>query len=284
MADISAADVKELRVSTGLPMMDCKKALTECDGDKEAAVKWLRERGAKVFEKRADRVTAFGRFGMHVGVDNATSAMVELKCESAPVSQNEEFIQLANDLATALANSDGIDSADALLELDSPSQPGTSLGAQKDELFNRIREVFNVGRFVKIDGGCGGYSHNAGTVSGVILAVDGGDDESARDICMHVAAMRPAVLSVEDLPQNEVNAERETLRNAALAEGKPENIVDKMVEGRLRNYFAERVLSEQAFVKDDSMTVGKFAESKGMSLKQYVHWEISDDGGSSEEG
>ena len=101
---------------------------------------------------------------------------------------------------------------------------------------------------------------------------------------MHVAAMRPAVLSVEDLPQNEVNAERETLRNAALAEGKPENIVDKMVEGRLRNYFAERVLSEQAFVKDDSMTVGKFAESKGMSLKQYVHWEISDDGGSSEEG
>ena len=121
-------------------------------------------------------------------------------------------------------------------------------------------------------------------MSGVILAVDGGDNESARDICMHVAAMRPAVLSVEDLPQDEVNAERETLRNAALAEGKPENIVDKMVEGRLRNYFAERVLSEQAFVKDDSMTVGKFAESKGMSLKQYVHWEISDDGGNSEEG
>ena len=284
MADISAADVKELRETTGLPMMDCKKALTECGGDKEAAVTWLRERGAKVFEKRADRVTAFGRFGMHVGVANATSAMVELKCESAPVAGNEEFIQLANDLATALANSDGVDSQDALLALDSPSQPGTTLADQKDELFNRIREVFNVGRFVKIDGGCGGYSHNAGTVSGVILSVEGGDDESARDICMHVAAMRPAVLAVEGLPQDEVEAERNTLRSAALAEGKPENIVDKMVEGRLRNYFAERVLNEQPFVKDDSMTVSKFAESKGMTLKEFVHWEIGDGDGESEEG
>ena len=270
---ISAEAVRDLRQQTGLPLMDCKKALTECDGDAEKAKVWLRERGAKVLEKRSDRETSFGRFGIYGAVDGSTGAMVELQCESAPVTNNEEFIQLCNDLAQAMATTDA-SNAEELLAKPSPSKDGMTLAEQKDELFNRIREVFNVGRVQRFEGGCGGYSHNAGTVSGVLVQVEGGTDEAARDISMHIAAMRPAALSIEDLNQEDVDRERGILREAALQEGKPESIVDKMVEGRMRNYFAERALLEQNYVKDDSMTVGKYAESVGMTIKQFVHWEL----------
>ncbi len=279
---VTAAAVKELREKTGLPMMDCKKALTECDGDQDAAVQWLRERGAEVFEKRAGRATSFGRFGLYVGLDKDAGAMVELKCESAPVTINEEFIQYANDLAEALAQNADVSDADSLLALDSPSQPGTTLGDVKNDLFNRTREVFNIGRMIRLEGGCGGYSHNAGTVSGVLLAADGSDDEAARGISQHIAAMRPAGLTPEDLPADIVDNERTILREAALAEGKPENIVDKMVEGRMRNFFAEQVLTYQKYVKaENKETVGDYADSVGLTLKQFVHWELGDD---SEEG
>ena len=169
--------------------MVCKNARTECAGAQEAAVQWLRERGAQVFEKRAGRATAFGRFGLYIGLDKDAGAMVELKCESAPVTTNEEFIQYANDLAEVLANNPSISDADSLLALGSPSQPEATLGDVKNDLFNRIREVFNIGRMIRLEGGCGGYSHNAGTVSGVLLAADGSDDEAARGISQHIAAM-----------------------------------------------------------------------------------------------
>ena len=281
---VTAAAVKELREKTGLPMMDCKKALTECDGDQDAAVQWLRERGAQVFEKRSGRATDFGRFGLYLGLEKDSGAMVELKCESAPVTTNEEFIQYANDLAEALANNPSVTDADSLLALESPSQPGSTLGDIKSDLFNRIREVFNIGRMVRLEGGCGGYSHNAGTVSGVLLSADGSDDEAARGISQHIAAMRPAGLSPEDLPAEIVNNERNILREAALAEGKPENIVDKMVEGRMRNFFAERVLTSQEYVKaENKETVGEYAASTGLTLKQFVHWELGDDADDSAE-
>ena len=273
MAEITAATVKELRDRTGLPMMDCKKALDECDGDSAAAVQWLRERGAQVFSKRADRSTDFGRFGIIAGHDQAVAAMVELKCESAPVTQNEEFIQLADDLAVCLAQSNA-GSVDELLSQPSPSAEGVTLGEQKDELFNRTREVFNIDRMIRIEGTCGGYSHNSGTVAGVLLEVEGGNDEAARDICMHIAAMRPEGLTPADIPEENIEQEREVLRQAALQEGKPESIVDKMVEGRLKNFFASKVLSAQPFVKDDKLTVEEYAEANGMKLKQFIHWEM----------
>lgn len=275
MAGITAADVKALREKTGLPLMECKKALGECDGDQETAVQWLRERGAKVQEKRSDRETAFGRFGIYANLDPGVGAMVELKCESVPVTQNEEFIQLANDLAQQLATGPGAETADELLGQASPSKEGMTLGEQKDELFNRIREVFNVGRLVRVDGPCGAYSHNATTIAGVLLEVEGGTPDVAKDVCMHVAAMRPAALKTEELDPAEVDKERAILREAALQEGKPENIVDKMVEGRLRNFYAERVLLEQPFVKGDKKSVGQFAKNNGMTIKQFVHWELT---------
>ncbi len=203
--------------------------------------------------------------------------MVELKCESAPVTQNEEFIQLANDLAAQLAVGPGAATVDELLAQPSPSKKGTTLGEQKADLFNRIREVFNVGRMARIESPCGGYSHNAKTVAGVLVAVDGGSDDVAKDVSMHIAAMRPQALNVADLDPVEVDKEREILREAALKEGKPENIVDKMVEGRLRSFYAERVLCEQPFVKDDKVTVGKYAEQNGMKIKRFVHWELGQD-------
>ena len=161
-----------------------------------------------------------------------------------------------------------------MLSQPSPSKPGVTLREQKDELFNRIREVFNIGRMQRLDGACAAYGHNAGTVAGVLLQVEGGSPELAKDICMHVAAMRPVALQKEDVDPVLVEKERLILREAAIKEGKPVSIVDKMVEGRLRNFFAEKVLLEQQFVKSDKDTVGAIAAQAGMTLKRFVHWEL----------
>lgn len=276
MAEITAEAVKAFRARTGLPLMDCKRALAEANGDEDAAIEALRKAGEKLADKRADRETAFGRFGIFADVSKSIGAMVELKCESAPVAQNEEFIQLANDLAQALAEGDAAATAEELLAREAPSKPGTTLAEQKADMFNRIREVFNVGRMIRFDTACGGYSHNAGTVAGVLLSLEGGTDEAAKDICMHIAAMKPRVLNVDELDADVVEKEREILRSAALAEGKPENIVDKMVEGRMRNFYAETVLTEQPFVKDDSQTVSKYADAAGMKLHSFVHWVLGE--------
>jgi elongation factor Ts len=274
MAEISAELVKKFREKTGLPLMDCKKALTECQGNEEAAIRWLRERGKKVMGGRSDRETAFGRFGIFCGAGQKSGAIVELKCESDPVAKNDEFIQLANDLARQLALGPAVSTADELLNQPSPSKPGMTLADQRSELMNRIREVFNVGRMKRLNGPTGGYSHNSGTISGVLLGIRGGTDEVAKDVCMHIAAMRPMALKKEDIPVAEVDRERELLRADALKEGKPANIVDKMVEGRLKSFFAERALLEQPFVKDDKLTVGKFAEQHKMEVIEFVHWEL----------
>ncbi len=274
MAEITAALVRELRDETGLPMMDCKQALTASGGDKDKAKDELRKKGVKLQESRGGRETTFGRFGIYAGLDKKAGAIVELKCESAPVAGSGEFIQLANDLAQQLATGPGATTADELLDQPSPSQPTKTLREVKDDMFNRIREVFNVGRMAKIEGQTGGYSHNAGTVSGVLVQVEGGNDEAAKDVSMHVAAMRPLATSKDEIDPALIAKEREILREAALAEGKPANIVDKMVEGRLKNFYAEKALLEQPFVKENSITVGKHAEGHGMKVKKFVHWEL----------
>lgn len=271
MAEITAAKVKAFRERTGLPLMECKSALAEAGGDEDKAVAILRERGEKLEGKRGSRETAFGRFGLYCGLDKSTGAIVELKCESAPVTQNDQFINLCNDLAEGLAKSNSdIQTAEALLALPSPSKPSTTLGEQKAELFNRIRENFEVGRMCKLEGTCGGYSHNLGTVAGVLVQVEGGTDEAAKDVSMHIAAMRPEALSKDDLDKALVEQEREYLRSAAIKEGKPANIVDKMVEGRLQQFIAEKALLAQPYVKDDKQSVGDFAKSKGMTVKKFV--------------
>jgi elongation factor Ts len=274
MAEINAAAVNALRKRTGVSMMICKEALVASNGDEEKAVEYIRTKGIATQGGRQDRETGFGRFGIFAGVDKKAGAIVELRCESAPVAGSEEFVQLANDLAKQLATGPGAETADALLDQPSPSKPGMTLREVKDDMFNRIREVFKVGRLARIDGATGGYSHNSGTVSGVLVEVQGGTDEAAKDVSMHIAAMRPLATTKEEVDPTVVDKERQILRDAALAEGKPANIVDKMVEGRLKNFYAERVLLEQPFVKENSMSVGDYAKSKGMQVKRFVHWEL----------
>ena len=274
MADITAAAVKTLREETGCPMMECKKALQESNGDAEAARDWLRKRGAQVGENRAGRETAFGRFGIHADVDSGVGAMVEVQCESAPVTKNAEFIAFADGLAKQLATGPGASSAGELLAQPDPENVGQTLGELKDDLFNRVREVFNVGRMIRIDSPCGAYSHNAATVAGVLLAVTGGNSDAVKDICMHIAAMRPKALTPDDLDADIVAKEKEILTDTARSEGKPENIIEKMVEGRMRNFYAQSVLTEQSFVKDDKVSVGQFAKDNGFEIKSFVHWEL----------
>ncbi len=273
MSGITAAAVKSLREKTDLPMMECKKALIECNGDEEAAIAHLRKKGRQTQDTRAGRATAFGRVGIYFTMEPGVGAMVELKCESAQVAGNEEFIAFANDLAKQLAENPAVETPEQLLALPCSIAEGT-LSDKKDDMFNRIREVFNVGRMVRIDAPCGGYTHNSGTISGVLIAVEGGDPDTIKDIAMHVAAMRPTALAVEDLDAALVANEKDILTEAARSEGKPENIIEKMVVGRMQNFYATCVLSEQPFVKDDKQTVKAYAASKGMTLKQFVHWEL----------
>lgn len=273
MSEITAAAVRTLRERTGLPMMDCKKALQEAGGDTDKAVELLRKAGAKMMEKRAGRATSSGRIAVYVSPDAGRGALIDLRCESAPVAANEQFVQLASDLAQQLAEGPGAASPEVLLAQPSPSKTAPTLQQQFDDLNNRIREVFKVERILRIDGHCGGYAHHNGA-TGVLLRFDGGNAELARDICMHVAAMRPAVLHTSELDPAVVAKEREILAEAARKEGKPEKIIDKMVEGRLRNFYAECCLAEQPFVKDDKRTVGQVAKEAGMTLVEFVRWEL----------
>jgi elongation factor Ts len=273
MAEIAVAAVKALREQTGLPMMDCKKALQDTGGDAEKAVELLRKAGAKMMEKRAGRATTSGRIAVYLAPDGQVGAMVDLRCESAPVATNEKFVQLANDLAEQLATGPGASTPEALLAQPSPSKAAPTLKQQFDDLNNRIREVFKLERIVRIDGHSAGYGHHNGA-AGVLLRFEGRNAELAKDICMHVAAMRPAVLCKEELDPAVVAKEREILAEAARKEGKPEKIIDKMVEGRLRNFYAECCLAEQPFVKDDKKTVGQVAQEAGIKLVRFVRWEL----------
>ncbi len=273
MPDISASAVKELRERTGLPMMECKKALAATGGDQEAAVKQLREQGLKTQETRLGRDTSAGRIAVFADVPGKVGSMIELLCESAPVSNSPEFKQFAADLAKQLATGPGAATGDELLKQPSPSKPGQKLSEIKDDMFNRIREVFKVGRIVRFNAPSGGYAHHDGSI-GALVEVSGGDNDTAKEIAMHVAAQKPKVVSKEQLDPADIEREREILSVAARTEGKPENIIAKMVEGRLRNFFSEKVLLEQPFVKDDKQTVGQIAKKAGLTIKRFVRWEL----------
>lgn len=275
MAEISAAMVKKLRDETQLPMMDCKKALADANGDMELAKKDLRERGLKFMDGRGDRATEEGRLAIYTSQKPGVGAIVELQVESAPVASNEEVVQLVNDLAKQLATGPGAKTADELWAQPSPSQKGKTLKDIKDELENKIREVFKLARIHRIDAPCGGYVHFDGK-TGVLLQIEGGNETLAKDISMHVVAMRPSANSTADLDPAVVAKERAILTEAAKAEGKPANIIDKMVDGRMKNFYAEQVLQEQPFVKDDKQTVGQVAKAAGMTIKGFTRWRLGE--------
>ena len=258
-------------------MMDCKKALQDAGGDADKAVELLRKAGAKMMEKRAGRATTSGRIAVYVAPDAQRRRDGRPALRERPGGhQRASSCNWPTTWPSNWPPAPARPRPTSCLAQPSPSKPGQTLKQQFDDLNNRIREVFKLERIVRIDGRCGGYAHHNGA-AGVLLQVEGGNAELAKDICMHVAAMRPAVLSKEELDPAVVAKEREILSEAARKEGKPEKIIAKMVEGRLRNFYAERCLLEQPFVnemKDGKKTVGQVAKEAGMKLVRFVHWEL----------
>ncbi len=278
MAAITAAAVMALREKTGLPMMECKKALAECGGDTEQAVDWLRKQGVKTQAMRADRETSMGRLAIFTDLEKSVGAIIELKCESAPVAGSPDFKEFVNDIAKTLALGPGAASPGELLDQKSLAHPDKTLGELKDDLFNRMREVFELSRICRIDAPCGGYAHHDGSKAALVEitgeTTGSAAAEVAKDVAMHIVALSPQAIVKEDLDQKVVDKEREILTEAAKQEGKPENIIQKMIEGRLRNFFSQCVLLEQPFVKDDKQSVGKLLKSAGLDVKRMEHWKI----------
>ena len=278
MAAITAAAVMALREKTGLPMMECKKALAECGGDTEQAVDWLRKQGVKTQALRADRETSMGRLAIFTDLEKGVGAIIELKCESAPVAGSPDFKDFVNDIAKTLALGPGAASPEELLNQKSQAHPEKTLRELKDDLFNRMREVFELSRICRIDAPCGGYAHHDGSKAALveISGETAGSTaaEVAKDVAMHIVALSPQAIVKEDLDQKVVDKERDILTEAAKQEGKPDNIIQKMIEGRLRNFFSQCVLLEQPFVKDDKQSVGKLVKSAGLEVNRMEHWKI----------
>jgi elongation factor Ts len=275
MADITAAMVMKLRDETGLPMMDCKKALQETGGDFELAKQKARESGKKIMSIRQDRNTEEGRIAVYTSLNPGVGAMIELQVESAPVAKHEDIIALANDLAKQLATGPGAKTPEELWKQPAPSRKGVTLQQWKDEIEGKMREVIRLARIERINSPAGGYVHHDGK-SGVLLVVEGGHDELARSVAMHVAAMKPKAATTAELDPALVAKERGILTEQARKEGKPDNIIEKMIEGRMRNFYAEHVLSEQPFVKDDKQSVGKVAAAGGMKLIKFIRWQLGE--------
>jgi elongation factor Ts len=275
MAEITAAMVMKLRDETGLPMMECKKALQESQGDFELAKQRARESGKKIMAMRQDRSTDEGRLAVYASLQPPVGAMIELQVESAPVAKHEDVVALANDLAKQLATGPGAKTPEELWKQPAPSRKGMTLLQWKDELEGKMREVLRLTRILRVDAPAGGYVHHDAK-SGVLVEVVGGNDELAKSVAMHATAMKPKSTTTADLDPALVKKEREILSEQARKEGKPENIIEKMIEGRMRNFYAEHVLSEQPFIKDDKQTVGKLAEAGGMKLVKFIRWQLGE--------
>ncbi|HDE8873093.1 TPA: elongation factor Ts [Staphylococcus aureus] len=275
MATISAKLVKELREKTGAGMMDCKKALTETDGDIDKAIDYLREKGIAKAAKKADRIAAEGL--VHVETKGNDAVIVEINSETDFVARNEGFQELVKEIANQVLDTKA-ETVEALMETTLPN--GKSVDERIKEAISTIGEKLSVRRFAirtKTDNDAfGAYLHMGGRI-GVLTVVEGStDEEAARDVAMHIAAINPKYVSSEQVSEEEINHEREVLKQQALNEGKPENIVEKMVEGRLRKYLQEICAVDQDFVKNPDVTVEAFLKTKGGKLVDFARYEVGE--------
>ncbi|MFG6148886.1 translation elongation factor Ts [Halobacillus sp. B23F22_1] len=273
---INAKMVKELREKTGAGMMDCKKALTETDGDMDKALEWLREKGISKAQKKADRIAAEG--AAYITVEGNTAALLEVNCETDFVTKNDQFQTLLKELGKHLVEQKPATVEEALEQ--NLHGEGNKVNDYITDIVAKIGEKISLRRFVikeKTDNDAfGAYTHMGGRI-GVLTVLEGSTDEAvAKDVAMHVAAVNPRYVSREEIPEEEVNAERETLKTQALNEGKPENIVEKMVEGRLNKFFQEICLLEQDFVKDPDQKVKKYVSAAGGELNGFVRFEVGE--------
>jgi len=273
---ISAKLVKELREQTGAGMMDCKKALTATDGDMDKAVDFLREKGIAKAAKKSDRVAAEGL--AHIVTEGNESVIVEINSETDFVSKNENFIKMVDQIAKNILSKKPSSVEEAL---------GQSFEDSDETLQNfintqigKIGEKISLRRFVVVEVGeneaFGAYIHMGGRIAVLSILEGTKDEQIAKDVAMHAAALNPKYVRREEVSADEVAREREVLKQQALNEGKPEKIVDKMVEGRLGKFFEETCLNEQAFVKDSDQKVGKFVASKGAEIKTFYRYEVGE--------
>lgn len=273
---VTAQMVKELREKTGAGMMDCKKALTETDGDMEKAIDFLREKGIAKAAKKADRIAAEG--SANIVVDGNTAVLLEVNCETDFVTKNDQFKTLLEELGQHILSQKPADVEEALNQ--KLNGEGTLLGEHINSVIAKIGEKISLRRFAILEKGenaaFGAYLHMGGRI-GVLTVLDGTTDENlAKDVAMHVAAANPRYLSTDSVSSEEIDHEREVLKQQALNEGKPEKIVEKMVEGRLNKFFEEICLLEQGFVKDPDQKVKKYVADKGASVVNFVRYEVGE--------
>lgn len=274
MANITAKLVKELRDMTGVGMMDAKKALVEVEGDIDKAVDFLREKGLAKAAKKADRIAAEGVTATYV--DGNTAALIELNSETDFVAKNDKFQALVATVVKAIAEAKPATMEEALAvkvgdkKIEELILEGTTVIGEKLSL--RRFEVLS-----KADGDAfGEYLHMGGRI-GVLTVIEGSDDSvAAKDVAMHVAAINPRYVSREDVSEEDYKHEEKIQTEIALNEGKPANIVEKMIKGRMNKYLAEISLTEQAFVKNPDQTVAEFVASKGGKVKTFVRYEVGE--------
>lgn len=271
---ITASRVKELRERTGAGMMECKKALTETNDDMEAAIELLRKKGAASAEKKSGRVTAEGVIVQRISEDGTAGVMVEVNCETDFVAKDSSFNAFAGAVGD-LVLSGQPENVEALSEMEIP-ESGT-VENTRQALIGKIGENISVRRFVRLEapsgGSVSGYLHGARI--GVLVATTA-KGPVGRDIAMHVAASRPICIAEGDMPPDLLAKEREIYRAQAIESGKPENIVEKMVEGRVRKFLEETTLLGQKFVKDPDISVGKLLEREGLEVTSMARLEVGE--------
>ena len=280
MSTISAAAVKTLRDRTNLPMMDCKSALTEAKGDMEKAVEILRTRFKGVQDKRQGRETGEGRIAAFVDPGQQVGALVDVRCESAPVAKSEPFVQLANDIARQVALKSPA-TVEQLLAQPFVGDPKKTVNDRVAEVVGMIRENMRPARFTRFTGEVGYYCHHDGSV-GAMVQVEGGkaDPQMLKEVCMHIVFKNPLAARREDVPADLVAKETEIAKKQIAADpknqNKPANILDKITEGKMNAWFAENVLVDQPFVKDDTKTVGALLKSAGLKLVRFVRYKVGE--------
>ncbi len=278
----TAQEVKALRERTGLPMMECKRALIEAEGDQDKAVEILRQQGAKVSAKKTGRETAEGRIEAYRSPDGQVVALAMVLCEQAPSARNEKFVQLVQALAKQAALIEGEPTPEAVLQaplIDDPSRTGQDLLLDTVNLIRENMQVAKVARLKANGGILGAYVHfNYQEAALVRIEGEGATPELADEIAANIVAFKPRVISREQLSPEEVEREKAILREAVKQEGKPEHIVERIVEGRLASgYYAENVALDQPYIQNPKKTLGDYLKQKGkIKITDFVRFKIGE--------
>lgn len=270
---ITASLVNELRQKTGAGMMDCKKVLTETDGDMEKAMELLRERGIAKAAKKSDRIAAEGVVDAYVSEDGKVGAVVEVNAETDFVAKNEEFVSFVTDVVKQVALNNPKD-VEELLAQESISEAGKTVSEVLISKIAKIGEKITIRRFARFEseGLVEKYIHLGGKI-GVLVKMENADKELAKDVCMQIAAAKPEFLNRESVPAERVEKEMEILKVQAMNEGKPAEIAEKMVQGRIGKFYGEICLLEQEFVKNPDMKISQLLESKGAKILEFARFE-----------